>query len=75
MVYYIHSQQPMEKSMDFIKNVIQNKIDAELKSNARKHKIKELEEVIKNWDIERLGYGGLRRNKAYLNSLKELENK
>jgi hypothetical protein len=57
--------------MDTIKNEILNRQERELERNARIARIKIVEQKIRDWDVPRLGFAGLRRLERQLNELKE----
>ncbi len=56
--------------MDTIKNEILNRQERELERNARIARIKIVEQKIRDWDVPRLGFAGLRRLERQLQDLK-----
>jgi len=56
--------------MDTIKNEILNRQERELERNAQIARIKIVEQKIRDWDVPRLGFAGLRRLERQLQDLK-----
>ena len=56
--------------MDNIKNEILNRQERDLERNAQIARIKIVEQKIRDWDVPRLGFAGLRRLERQLQDLK-----
>ena len=56
--------------MDTIKNEMLNRQTRELERNAQIARIKIVEQKIRDWDVPRLGFAGLRRLERQLQDLK-----